>query len=119
MQAFWGFHVDFTFVQLTSDTDKMQRNLQLAYESMAGLENISKDLCDIIEEAGGYTTLGTEQAGEVSAMLSAAVTPSIHAAYQSYRSGVQTYFAPVRTSYAGYRGSSARKEASTAMPAAR
>jgi hypothetical protein len=123
MQAFRGSHIDFTFVQLTSHTDKMQRNLQLAYESAAGPENISKfelrDLRDIIEEAGGYTALGTERAGEVSAMLSAAVTPSIHASYQSYTSGVQTYSAPVRTSYAGYRGSSARKAAGTAMSAAR
>ena len=123
MQAFRGSHIDFTFVQLLSDTDKMQRNLQLAYESAAGPENISKfelrDLRDIIEEAGGYTALGTERAGEVSAMLSAAVTPSIHASYQSYTSGVQTYSAPVRTSYAGYRGSSARKAAGTAMSAAR
>lgn len=96
--------IDFTFVQLTSETDEMQRRLQHIYESAAGPENINKfelrDLRGIIQEAGGMAAMGDGRGAHVSQMLSAAVTPTIQSSYQQQLSGQQTYAPSVATSYA-------------------
>jgi len=98
--------VDFTFVQLTADTDQMQRLLRQHYEAASGPENISKfelrDLREIIDSVGGMGSIGDGTAAHVSTMLSAAITPTIQASYAQQQSGVQTYSAPVSRTYAAY-----------------
>merc|ERR1712150_16774 len=98
--------IDFTFVQLTSDTNKMQKLFRQIYEAAAGPENINKfelrDLREIIDSIGGMTSIGDGKALYVSTMLSAAITPTIQSSYTQQQSGVQTYSAPVSTTYASY-----------------
>lgn len=95
--------IDFTFVQLTSEMDRMQRELQQVYESTAGPENINKfelrDLRQINQEAGGMAAMGDGRAEHVNQMLSAAVTPTIQASYQNQQSGQQMYAPSVFASY--------------------
>jgi len=99
--------IDFTFVQLTSETDTMQRLLQQVYESAAGLANINKfelrDLRQIIQEAGGMAAMGDGRARHVNTMLSAAVTPTIQQSYQNQQCQQQMYSAPVASTYASYQ----------------
>lgn len=94
MQGFRCASIDFTFVQLTSGTDKMQSMLRRAYESAAGAENVRKfelrDLRDIIEKAGGATAVYSSPPA-VSAMLSAAVAPSLSASLMSTKIGSTSY----------------------------
>merc|ERR1712048_826116 len=120
LRSFRSSNIDFTFVQLTSEMDTMQRLLQQIYESAAGLENISKfelrDLRDIIEDLGGAGSLGDGRAPVVSTMLSAAVTPTIHASYAQQQSGRQTYSAPVRRTYAAYSAGRMGAEHSVERP---
>jgi hypothetical protein len=86
MQAFRLSHIDFTLVQLTSSTDKMQNMLKAIYERAAGPENIRKyelrDLRDIIEDAGGEAAISSRPEA-YSSMLSAAITPTVQASYGS------------------------------------
>merc|ERR1711920_613445 len=103
MHGFRHSHIDFTFVQLTSGTDKMQRMLKATYERAAGPENIRKyelrDLREIIEDAGGAAAISSgvpAVAAAVSSMLSAAVTPTIAASYCTSRTGVAMTSPPVR-----------------------
>merc|ERR1719265_26264 len=103
LRAFRLSHIDFTFVQLQSGTHKMQKMLKAIYESAAGPENIRKyelrDLRDIIEEAGGAAAVSSMEPGvtaAVSIMLSAAVTPTIHASMGTSRAGVSMSSMPVR-----------------------
>ena len=108
--AFRNAHIDFTFVQLTSDTDKMQGRLKAVYESAAGPDNIGKfelrDLRGIIQKVGGHAAIGRGgRAREVTAMLSSAVSPSVRASYVTHSSGVQTYSPCVGASYAAYTSS--------------
>jgi len=109
MEAFRKSHIDFTFVQLTSETDVMQGHLRAAYERAAS-DNIRKfelrDLRDIIEEAGGADKLSAEAAGpKVTSMLSAAVTPSVMASVASTKKGVPMHSVAIKSSYASYAGS--------------
>merc|ERR1712113_312385 len=98
--------IDVTFVQLTSDTNRMQELLRQIYEIAAGPENINKfelrDLREIISSVGGMAAVGDGRAMHVSTMLSAAITPTIQASYSQQQSGVQTYSAPVNRTYAAY-----------------
>lgn len=106
LRAFRMSHIDLTFVQLTSETDKMQGLLKGIYESAAGRENINKfelrDLRHIIEAAGGVGAIGDGRSPIVSTMLSSAVTPTIMSSYAQQQSGTQTYSASVQHSYATY-----------------
>jgi len=105
MQAFRSSYIDFTFVQLTSETDRMQALLRESYERTPGCDNIRKyemrDLRQIIEEAGGADKVGTEPA-KVTSMLSAAVTPSVMASVASTRKGVPMQSVAIKSSYASY-----------------
>lgn len=95
--------IDFTFVQLTSETHKMQEELRKIYESAAGSQNINKfelrDLRQIIQEAGGMAAMGDGRAVHVNQMLSAAITPTIQASYQNQQTGYQAYAPSVVASY--------------------
>jgi len=106
LQACRNSGIDFTFVQLTSETDRMQRQLQQVYESAAGSGNINKfelrDLRQIIQAAGGMAAMGDGRGEHVNNMLSAAVTPTIQQSYQNQMSGMQMYSAPVVSTYASY-----------------
>merc|ERR1719409_2511697 len=99
--------IDFTFVQLTSETHKMQEELKKVYESAAGAQNINKfelrDLRQIIQEAGGMAAMGDGRAVHVNQMLSAAITPTIQQSYQNQQCQQQMYSAPVASTYASYQ----------------
>jgi hypothetical protein len=100
MQAFRLSHIDFTLVQLTSKTDKMQKMLKAIYESASGSENIRKyelrDLREIIEEAGGEVAIRSTPSA-YSGMLSAAITPTVQASIGSTRARATMSSMPVRT----------------------
>jgi hypothetical protein len=110
MQAFRCASIDFTFVQLTSSTDRMQQKLRHAYESAApAAENPRKfelrDLRGVIEEVGGAATLYSSPPA-VSAMLSAAVAPAVTASLTSTRTGSATYSGAVHSAHVGRAASS-------------
>lgn len=110
MQACRTSGIDFTFVQLTSETDTMQRRLEQAYQSAAGPENINKfelrDLRQIIQATGGVAAMGDGRAAYVNQMLSAAVTPTIQTSYMNQQVGMNCNISPsVADTYASYSAS--------------
>jgi len=119
MQACRTSGIDFTFVQLTSQTDTMQRKLQQVYEAAAGPDNINKfelrDLREIIEQVGGMHAMGDGRGAHVSTMLSAAITPTIQSSYMQQQTGLQTYSPSVERMYESYSSPQPQSEPSPSM----
>jgi len=119
LQACRTSGIDFAFVQLTSQTDKMQMELQQVYEAAAGPENINKfelrDLREIIQQVGGMAAMGDGRGAHVSQMLSAAITPTIQSSYMQQQSGQQTYSPSVSAMYASYSSPQPQSEPSPIM----
>ena len=103
--------IDFTFVQLTSQTDRMQGMLRQVYNSAAGPDSIRKfelrDLREILQQAGGQADAN---------MLSAAGTPSIRASYTSTVTGTPCLSPSVQASYMEYAGRGVGSVAAANVP---
>eukprot|EP00746_Dinoflagellata_sp_MGD_P047213 gnl/MRDRNA2_/MRDRNA2_21644_c0_seq2.p1 gnl/MRDRNA2_/MRDRNA2_21644_c0~~gnl/MRDRNA2_/MRDRNA2_21644_c0_seq2.p1 ORF type:complete len:150 (-),score=22.63 gnl/MRDRNA2_/MRDRNA2_21644_c0_seq2:145-552(-) len=102
LQACRTSGIDFTFVQLRSQTDAMCKKFEQVYESAAGPENINKfelrDLRGIIQAAGGLDALTDSLAS--TAALSSAVTPSVISSYVTQMTGTTSYSSsPCMASY--------------------